>query len=114
MTAFNKSNWTRTVGSEHATQYFPGAIPNVAIPANSTSIITLTVQFQFKGNGPVDVSLPAGVTLPTGVSLGEAVLIAPAAGSYGAGNHPRISFKVINSTIAAQTPAATDVIATQF
>ena len=112
--AFNKSNWTRTVGSEHSIQYFPGAIPNVAVPANSTSVITLTVDFQFKGNGPVDVSLPVSATINTGLSLGEAVLLAPAAGSYAAGNHPRIQFKVVNSTAAGITPAATDVIARQF
>jgi len=114
MAAFNKSNWTRTVGSEHSIQYFPGAIPNVAIPANTTSVITTTADFQFKGNGPVDISLPAGVTINTGLSLGEAVLLAPASGSYAAGNHPRIQFKVVNSTIAGITPAATDVIGTQF
>lgn len=115
MAAFNKSNWTRTAGSEKAVQYFPGAITTATIASATSVLITLTAGFMFKGNGPVDVSLPAGVTLSSaGLSLGEASIQAPASGSYGAGNHPRIVFRVINSTGAAITPVATDVIATQF
>jgi len=95
-------------------QYFPGAITTATVAANSTLLITLTAAFQFKGNGPVDVSLPEGATLATGLSLGEAVLTGPASGNYAAGNHPLIIFKLLNSTAAAITPTATDVIASQM
>jgi hypothetical protein len=116
-TAFNKSNWTRLVSGEHSVQYMPsatGGITTATIAANSTEVITSTVQFQFKGNGPCDISLPAAFTLASGISLGECVLIAPASGSYSLGNHPRVQYKVVNSTAAAVTPVATDVIVTQF
>jgi hypothetical protein len=116
-TAFNNSNRTRLVGADKAVQYMTsatGGITTATVGANATLIITSTVQFQFKGNGPVDISLPLGFTLASGLSLGEAVLIAPASGSYAKGNHPQVSYKVVNSTAAAITPAATDVIVFQM
>ena len=113
MAAFQKANWTRTAGSEKAIQYFPGAITTATVAANSTLLITVTAAWMFKGNGPVDVSLPLGFTLASGMSLGEAVLVAPASAGYPT-VHPRIIFKVVNSTAAAITPVATDVIMTQF
>jgi len=115
MANFNKSNWTRWGESAAANVYAPGAITNVAIAANSSTVYTTTVPFKFKGNAPVEVTLPVtAAALAAGLSLSEANLLAPASGSYAAGNHPRISFKVTNSTIGAQTPPATDVIFWQF
>lgn len=111
MANFNKSNWTRTVGADKMVSYAPGAITNVAISANTSTVYTTTVPFQFKGNGPVEVTLPVTATaLVAGLSISEANLLAPASGSYSLGNHPRISFKVTNATVGALTPPATDVI----
>lgn len=115
MANFNKSNWTRSVGDDKAVLYAPGAITNVAIPANSSTAYTVTAPFQFKGNGPVEVTLPVtAAALVAGLSVSETNLLAPASGSYAAGNHPRLTFKVSNNTIGALTPPATDVIFWQF
>lgn len=120
MGLFQKSNWTRTCGSEKARVYSPQSqgfgIQAITVASNSTSIITQTVPFQFQGNGQIEVSIPAGPSqgVQTGLSLGEAQLLAPASGSYGAGNHPRIQFKVANSTAAAITATASDVIFCQY
>jgi hypothetical protein len=114
MAAFNKSNWTRNLGSK-AVLYAPAAIPNSAIAANTSSVITITAPFQFKSNAPVEVTMPtSAAALAAGLSLSESNLLAPAAGSYAAGNHPRLQFKIINSTAGILTPPATDVIFWQF
>jgi hypothetical protein len=115
MAAFNKSNWTRLTDAPNMIQYFPSGIPNVAVNANSTTTLTLTSAFKFKGNGPIDVSFAAGSTqLNNGLSLGIPILQGPAAGSYAAGNHPRIQIPLSNFTAGGLTPTAIDLIATQF
>jgi hypothetical protein len=115
MANFNKSNWTRSGESCVANVYAPGAIPNVQVNLNSSTTLTITVPFRFKGNAPVEVTLPVTATaLVAGLSLSEANLLAPASGSYSAGNHPRVSFKIINSTAGNLTPPATDVVIWQF
>ena len=111
MANFQKSNWTRSVSADKMVVYVPGAIPNVLVGLNSSTTITITVPFQFKGNGQVEESLPtSAVALVAGLSLSESNLLAPAAGSYSLGNHPRISFKISNNTTGNLTPPATDLI----
>jgi hypothetical protein len=108
---FQKSNWTRSVESDGMVVYAPGAIPNVAVGANASTTITVTVPFKFKGNAMMEVTLPtSAAALVAGLSLSECNLLAPAAGSYAAGNHPRCSFKISNNTAGGLTPPATDVI----
>ena len=111
MANFQKSNWTRSVSPDKMAVYVPGGIPNVAVNLNSATVITTTVPFQFKGNGAMQVTLPtSAAALVAGLSLSECNLIAPAAGSYSLGNHPRVSFKISNNTVGNLTPPATDVI----
>jgi hypothetical protein len=111
MANFQKSNWTRSVESDGMVVYAPGGIPNVAVNANTSTTITITIPFKFKGNAMMEVTLPTSATpLVAGLSLSECNLIAPAAGSYAAGNHPRASFKISNNTAGGLTPPATDVI----
>lgn len=117
MAAFNKSNWTRSVGDAKMIQYFPNGIPNVAVAANSSTILTLTGARQFKGNGQMDVTIPfftgANGPLIAGLSLSDSVLISPASGSYALNNFPRIQVKIQNNTIGSITPPATDLIVQQ-
>jgi hypothetical protein len=111
MANFQKSNWTRSVEADGMCVYVPGGIPNVAVPANTSTTLTVTVPLKFKGNAMVEVTLPTSATpLVAGLSLSEANLLAPASGSYGLGNHPRVSFKISNNTTGSLTPPATDVI----
>ena len=114
--AFQKSNWLHTTPAEHARVYLPAAIPNTAINYGQVSTLTLTVPFQFQGSSQLQVAIPAGqTTLNTGLDLSTPQLLAPATGSYSAGNHPRIQFSVQNSTNATNyTPATTDVTAVQY
>jgi hypothetical protein len=117
MADFQASNWTRTAVSDHALQYFPSSqgfgITAATVAANTTAIYTLTASFQFQGNGQCEASIPPGSTaLQTGVSLGECYLVAPASGSYSAGNHPLIKFKSV-AQIAA-TIAAASVMVVQY
>lgn len=115
MAAFNKSNWTRIASAEKMVQYFPSGIPNSVVNANTTNTITLTAAFQFKGNGPVDITFAAGSTqLNNGLAMGQPILLGPASGSYAAGNHPRIQFPLSNFTAGGLTPTAIDILATQF
>jgi hypothetical protein len=114
MANFQKSNWTRTASSEHARQYFVGAIAAQTVAANTTVVLTLTATYQFQGNGQIEASLPAGATLAAGLVLGQAQLLAPGSGSYAAGNHPRVTVQVTNPTAGALTPAATDLIVVQY
>ena len=118
MAAFNKSNWTRSGSPEKMVQYFPGGIPNVAVNANTSTILTLTAARQFKGNGQIDTTVPfstgANGPLVAGLSLSDSVLISPSAGSYSAGNFPRVQVKIQNNTAGGLTPPATDLIVAQF
>lgn len=100
MTTFNKSNWTRTTSSEHSRVYAPSAITAGNVTGNGgATVVTVTVPFQFQGNSQVEATLPVtGAVLNSGLSLGTVVLLAPASGSYAAGNHPRVQVPVINST----------------
>lgn len=114
-TAFKKSNWTRTVAPDHSVVYAPAAIPASPIANGAAAVFTVTVPYQFKGNGQVLVTLPEGETLDTGLVLGSAQLLGPASGSYAAGNHPRVTFQVSNITAAPITPAAAlDVVIVQY
>lgn len=117
MAAFNKSNWTRSSSPQKMIQYFPSGIPNVAVGANSSTILTLTAARQFKGNGQIDTVVPfatgANGPLVAGLSLSDSILISPAAGSYAANNFPRIQVKIQNNTAGGLTPPATDLISMQ-
>jgi hypothetical protein len=118
--AFNKSNWSRTVASDKARVYLPAAIPvgNITNGNNGTTIFTLTVPFEFQGPGQVFVTIPAGqASLPNGISLDQAQLLAPASGSYAAGNHPRVSILVNNGALAnanVNVTTAVDLLAVQY
>jgi len=124
--SFNKSNWSRMGAANPSVVYSPVSqafgIPASSIPANTTSVITYSVPRKFKGNGPIEISVPAQTLaasgLQSGLSLGEAVLLCPAAASFGtsyaAGTLPKIQFKVCNSTVGALTPTTTDLIFTQY
>ena len=117
MAAFNKSNWTRLTEGAKMVQYFSNGIPNVAVNANTSTILTLTAARQFKGNGPVECAVPfttgSNGPLVAGLSLSDSVLISPSSGSYSAGNFPRIQVKIQNNTTGNLTPPATDLIAFQ-
>lgn len=121
-TAFQKSNWTRTVSPQKAVQYFPASVQstvtgNITFTAGQLKTITLTAAFSFKGNGVVDVWAPMGAgsgwatAAASGLNLGTAQLQGPGSGSYAAGNHPLILLQLQAS--AAYTTAATgfDLIA---
>lgn len=83
---------------------------------NSTTVITFAVPYQFKGNGPVDVSLPFGQSFQNSTgqpSIGEAWL--SQATSYAGKTNPSVNFRLVNSgTAAATITAGTDLIVTQF
>jgi hypothetical protein len=114
-TAFKKSNWTRTVLSDHSVVYAPGAITTGTIAANTNSAITITVPYQFKGNGQVLATLPEGDTLDAGLVVTGASLLGPASGSYAAGNHPRVVVNISNVTVADITPvSAHDLVIVQY
>ena len=101
MATFNKSNWTPTASSEHARVYVPNAIAAATnISGNgAATVITMTVPWQFKGNGQITVSVPVGATaLNTGLSFGEPQLLGPASGSYASGGHPRVQVALINDS----------------
>jgi hypothetical protein len=122
---FNKSNWSRTVSDPHSVQYMPAAKGGIANPTTvaSNSVLTTTIAaaFQFKGNGPLEVSLPFGQQIlnsataaATSISLGESWLSGSIASSgYAAGVHPSIIYKLVNSG-AAQTLIGCDLLAVQY
>jgi len=89
--AFQKSNWTRSVGSQKAIQYFPAAsngtaTGNLTFTAGLIKAITLTAAFSFKGNGMVEAWDPMGAgsgfatAVAAGVAIESAYLTGPAAG----------------------------------
>jgi hypothetical protein len=102
MAIFNKSNWSRTCSSEHARVYYPNAVASGNVTGNGgQTTITLTVPFQFQGNGQVEATLPctaANANLNTGLTFGTVSLLVPASGSYALGNHPRVQVPLVNST----------------
>ena len=117
MADFQASNWSRTAQPDHARVYLPQGqgfgIQAATVAANTTTIITATVPYQFQGNGQIEATIPLGQTNPqTGVSIGESILLSPSSGSLAAGNHPRVQFKVV-SQIAA-TFAACSVLLVQY
>ena len=120
--AFQKSNWTRTVGPQKMAQYFPASASgtptgNLTFTAGQVKTITLTAAFNFKGNGMINVWAPEGsgsgyaTAAAAGVAIENAWLQGPGSGSYSAGNHPLILLQL--SSGAAYTTAATgfDLIA---
>jgi hypothetical protein len=117
MADFQKSNWTRTASSEHSRVYLPSSqgfgITAATVTASSMQLYTATVPFEFQGNGQIDATIPVGATaLQQGVSLGQPQLLAPASGSYAAGNHPRVQFTT--TSLIAATIAATSVVLVQY
>ena len=121
---FQKANWTE--GMEAcAKQYLPAAKGGIANPTTvaSNSVLTTTINaaFKFKGNGPLDISLPFGQQIlnsataaASTISLGESWLTgAIGATGYASGVHPYITYKLVNSG-AAQTLIGCDLLATQF
>jgi hypothetical protein len=119
MGQFQKANWLRTASSEHARVYAPSGIPNTAINFGQQANITITVPWQFQGNGQVEVSLPAGTVLNAALTIGQATILAPTGTSYaspgGSTSHPRVNFQVMNTSNATNyTPANTDVCIVQY
>jgi hypothetical protein len=117
MADFQKSNWTRTASSEHARVYLPAGqgfgITAATVTASSMQLYTATVPFEFQGNGQLEATLPvSAAALQPGISLGQPQLLAPASGSYAAGNHPRVAFTTIS--LIAATIAATSVVIVQY
>ena len=117
MATFQKSNWTRTASSEKARVYAPSALAAGNVTGNGgQTTVTVTVPFQFQGNGQIQASFPPSDTAPNnGLNMGEPLLLAPASGSYGAGNHPRIQVAFINSTNGnLNLQQTTDLIFVQY
>lgn len=117
---FQKGNQLAVAGESKAHVYLPQAqskgIVAQTLALNSTTVITFSVPFAFKGNGPVEVSFPFGQLFQNSTgqpSLGEAWL--SQATSYAGKTNPSLNFRLINSgTAAATLTAGTDLIATQF
>jgi hypothetical protein len=102
MGTFQKSNWTRTASSEHSRVYAPNAIAAGNVTGNGgQTTVTVTVPWQFQGNGQVEATLPAtfsNANVNSGISLGTVQLLAPTGTSYATGSHPRVQVPIINST----------------
>lgn len=117
---FQKGNWTRVASDPKAIVYLPQAqskgITTQTISAQATVVVTYSVPFQFKGNGPVDVSFPFGQLFQNSTgqpSMGEAWLTQ--ATSYAGKTNPSVNFRIINSSTAAATiTAGSDLVVTQF
>jgi hypothetical protein len=102
MGTFQKSNWTRTTSSEHSRVYAPNAIAAGNVTGNGgQTTITVTVPWQFAGNGQVEATFPctfSNANVNSGLTLGSTQLLPPSSGSYAGGNHPRVQVPLINST----------------
>jgi hypothetical protein len=102
MGTFQRSNWTRTVGSEKARVYAPNALAAGNVTGNGgQTTVTITVPWMFQGNGQVEATLPAtfsNANMNSGLSFGTVQLLAPTGTSYATGSHPRVQVPVINST----------------
>jgi hypothetical protein len=115
--AFQRSNWTRTALAEKARVYANSAIATGNVTGNGgVQTVTVTVPFQFQGNGQVQASLPAGsVFQNSALDLAAVSLIAPSGVSYAAGSHPRVQFQVQNSSNSnSNIQTALDVIIVQY
>lgn len=97
-TAFQKGNRRGVAESVKASVYTPNGIAAIT-NLNSTTPTTVqqVVPWAFKGNGQIEISLPAGFTLPNGVTIGQTALIANASGSYAAGFHPLVQYSVVTT-----------------
>jgi hypothetical protein len=117
---FQKSNWTRTLSSEHARQYFTAVAAGITVTAATTQLVTLTsAAYQFQGNGPVEISFPFGFSntetvAAQGLLFGNAWLQATATAAYSAGNHPQIVFQVSSQTLLTVAATGFSVIAVQY
>lgn len=113
-TAFQKGNRRGTASSEHASIYVPNGVAAIT-NLNSTTPTTIqqVVTWAFKGNGQIEVSLPAGFSLPNGVAFGQCALIANSSGSYAAGFHPIVQTSVV-TTGGNINVANTDVLYVQY
>jgi len=120
--AFQRSNWTRTASAEHARVYSNSAIATGNITGNGgATTITLTVPWQFQGNGQIDVSIPPstnGITANSAAQIGVVQLIAPSSTTYSggqSGNHPRVQLQVVNvSNANVNIQTTTDLILVQY
>jgi len=96
--------------------YLPGAVAAQTIAINTTVVVTKAVPFQFKGNGPVEVTFPFGQLFQNSTgqpSIGESWLTQ--ATSYSGKTNPSVNFRLINSaTVAATLTSASDLLCTQF
>jgi hypothetical protein len=112
---FNKSNWSRVASEDKAIVYLPAVIATQTVSLNNSVVITTAIPFQFKGNGPVEASLPFGqlVQNSTGSpSIDETWLTQ--ATSYSGGTHPSVNIRLSNGGTAAMTvTATTDLLLTQ-
>lgn len=97
-TAFQKGNRRGVAESVKASIYVPNGIAAIT-NLNSTTPTTVqqVVTFGFKGNGQIEVTMPAGFTLPNGVTIGQASLIANGSGAYSAGFHPLVQYSVVTT-----------------
>jgi hypothetical protein len=117
---FQKSNWTRTLSSEHARQYFTAVAAGITVTAATTQLVTLTsAAYQFQGNGPVEISFPFGFSsaetvAAQGLLFGNGWLQATATAAYSAGNHPQIVFQVSSQTLLTVAATGFSVIAVQY
>lgn len=117
---FQKSNWTRTLSSEHARQYFTAVAAGITVTAATSQLITLTAaSYQFQGNGPIEISFPAGFSsaqtaAAQGLLFGNGWLQATATAAYSAGNHPQIVFQVSSQTLMTVASGGLSLIAVQY
>jgi hypothetical protein len=117
---FQKGNWTRLAGEPKALVYLPQSqskgIVAQTISANATVVVTYSVPFQFKGNGPVEATFPFGQSFQNSTgqpAMGEAWLTQ--ATSYAGKTNPSVNFRLINSGAAAATiTAGSDLVVCQF
>lgn len=119
-TNFQKSNWTRGVAPRGADQYFTAVAAGITVAAQSTTLVTLTAAaFKFQGNGPIDITFPAGLSnaetaAAQGLLLSNGWLQSPATGSYAGGNHPQIVFQVSSNTLMTVAAGGFSLIVSQY
>lgn len=117
-TNFQRSNWTRTAGSDHARQMFTNVAASVVITAATTQLVTLTAaSFQFQGNGQVDVTFPFGLSSGE-TAAAQGLILGPAwlqqSGTYSAGGHPQIVFQITSQTLMTVAAGGMTVLAVQY
>src|SRR5271163_4553267 len=105
---FNKGNWTPASGECKMHSYLPVSqskgIVAQTISLNQTVVISFSVPFQFKGNGPVDATFPFGQFFQNSTgqpSLGESWLTQ--ATSYAGKTNPTINIRLSNAGTVAST-----------